>query len=298
MVNLELYRIFVVVANNKSITDAARDLNISQPAVTRHIKNLEEFLKVQLFIRKNNGIELTSEGLALYNQIKEPIDSLLGIKNKYSFTKTIKLGCHPVMLNTVFNNGLIRYYRENEKTRVDIKNSTTKNMLLKLENKELDILLLKEINLNYNKNKITYINLGMLNDVLVARYDSKFADKKITLEELKEQEIYLPYEDAITTINFLNSVGCELSEFKNAKNIIYNIRMQIIRETDSIGLVTKKFIEEEINAKTLRILNTDFELKPIRFGIYLNETNRSKEVDRFIEILKEEFKNTKEKNDE
>lgn len=59
MVNLELYRIFIIVAKNKSITSASNELRISQPAVTKHIKNLENELKVSLFRRNRYGMELT-----------------------------------------------------------------------------------------------------------------------------------------------------------------------------------------------------------------------------------------------
>lgn len=57
MPNLELYKIFLEVANEKNITRASEKLNISQPAVTRHIKNLESQLNLVLFNRtKRNGI--------------------------------------------------------------------------------------------------------------------------------------------------------------------------------------------------------------------------------------------------
>ena len=51
MINLELYKIFVFVAKEGNITKASEKLNISQPAVTKHIKNLEEQLGVTLFKR-------------------------------------------------------------------------------------------------------------------------------------------------------------------------------------------------------------------------------------------------------
>ena len=57
MANLELYKIFVEVAKEKSITKVGEKLNISQPAVTRHIKNLENELNMVLFNRtKRYGI--------------------------------------------------------------------------------------------------------------------------------------------------------------------------------------------------------------------------------------------------
>ena len=56
MVNLELYRIFVVVAKEMNITRASEKLNISQPAVTKHIKNLENELGTILFNRNKRNI--------------------------------------------------------------------------------------------------------------------------------------------------------------------------------------------------------------------------------------------------
>ena len=58
MINLELYKIFYVVAEAKNITKASEKLNISQPAVTKHIKNLESQLKTPLFIRTKKGVVL------------------------------------------------------------------------------------------------------------------------------------------------------------------------------------------------------------------------------------------------
>ena len=62
MINLELYRIFVVVANELNITRASEKLNVSQPTVTKQIKNLENLLNVTLFERSNIGMKLTSDG--------------------------------------------------------------------------------------------------------------------------------------------------------------------------------------------------------------------------------------------
>ena len=56
MINLELYRIFVIVAKEMNITRASEKLNISQPAVTKHIKNLENELGTILFKRNKRNI--------------------------------------------------------------------------------------------------------------------------------------------------------------------------------------------------------------------------------------------------
>ena len=58
-VNFELYKMFYVVANNKSISKGAEELMISQPAVTQSIKMLEGQLGVTLFVRTKKGVILT-----------------------------------------------------------------------------------------------------------------------------------------------------------------------------------------------------------------------------------------------
>ena len=73
MINLELYKIFVFVAKEENITKASEKLSISQPAVTKHIKNLEEQLGVTLFKRNKYGMELTDKGRELYKEVSESI---------------------------------------------------------------------------------------------------------------------------------------------------------------------------------------------------------------------------------
>ena len=58
MVNLDLYRVFYTVAKNGSLTKAAEELYISQPAVSQSVKQLENQLGVTLFNRTHRGMEL------------------------------------------------------------------------------------------------------------------------------------------------------------------------------------------------------------------------------------------------
>ena len=84
MIDLELYRIFVIVAKEQNITNATKILNISQPAVTKHIKNLENLLDMKFFKRANKGLFLTDLGKDLYKELEEPIKTIIAINNKYS----------------------------------------------------------------------------------------------------------------------------------------------------------------------------------------------------------------------
>ena len=82
-INFELYKVFYFVGEYKSITKTSEYLNVSQPAITKHIKKLENILNIKLIKKTSLGIELTAEGYKLYEKIKNPINNLLKIELKY-----------------------------------------------------------------------------------------------------------------------------------------------------------------------------------------------------------------------
>ncbi len=75
-INLEYYKVFYYVVRSGSITKAAQQLNISQPAASQEIKQLEQALGVQLLIRSSKGIRLTSEGEMLYSRVAPGLESI------------------------------------------------------------------------------------------------------------------------------------------------------------------------------------------------------------------------------
>ena len=68
-INLELYKIFYHVALNGSFTRAANELMISQPAISRSIKTLEEQLNITLFVRNHDGITLSKAGKKIFEKV-------------------------------------------------------------------------------------------------------------------------------------------------------------------------------------------------------------------------------------
>ena len=65
---------FLAIAREGTISDAAESLHITQPTLSRQIKELEDELGKQLFIRSNKKITLTKEGMLLRQRAKEIVD--------------------------------------------------------------------------------------------------------------------------------------------------------------------------------------------------------------------------------
>lgn len=97
-INLNLYRVFYYVAKEKSITGAAKRLYISQPAISKSLKKLEEELSVELFSRNLNGVELTEEGNILFAYVEKSLKSIKAAEVALSAFKNI-----PVKQNSTWN---------------------------------------------------------------------------------------------------------------------------------------------------------------------------------------------------
>lgn len=69
-------RAFVRTVEKGSITGAARDLAISQPAVTKHLRNLERHVNARLLERSNRAVRPTAHGLALYEASRSALASI------------------------------------------------------------------------------------------------------------------------------------------------------------------------------------------------------------------------------
>lgn len=289
MVNLELYRIFVAVAKEKNLTKASEKLNISQPAVTKHIKNLENQLQVILFKRNKSGMELTDKGQELFNEINNSVEALINAENKIRTNRNINLGSHVTMLSRMFGGCIAKYYKENPNSQIDVINETFNQMLLMLENQKLDIVFSKKIDEKiYDNKKIKFISLGYLHDIFIINTDSRYIGKTLTKEELKNEIIYTPKKTSITTIKLMETLELD-KERENIRNITYTTMLGILKNEDSIGIITKEYIKDELDEGKLSILKTDFELEPLEYGIYINIDNRFKELNDLIRIMEDEF---------
>ena len=285
MVNLELYRIYKIVADEENITKASEKLNISQPAVTKHIQNLENELGYKLFERNRRGLKLNELGKEIYQEIKESIKILENIEKKYGNDKIINLGTHITVFNKVLGKKLSEFYKKYPNVIVNIDRSDLAEQLVKLEQQELDIVVSKKDN-NYINDKIQFIKIMDLQDILVVNGKNNNFKKKVTLEDLKDKIIYMPRKSSITTKNFFDSIKNIKNNKIQFKNINYRTMMEILQYDFNIGLVTKEAFVDELNTKKLISLETSFEIKPIEYGIYINKKNKYRELNDFIRELK------------
>ena len=89
--NLSSYWIFYTVANAGNISKAAKELYISQPAISKSIQKLEDGLECKLFSRSSRGVVLTDEGRLLYDHVSEAFEALNEGEEKSSVSASLRL---------------------------------------------------------------------------------------------------------------------------------------------------------------------------------------------------------------
>ncbi|MEI3325016.1 MAG: LysR family transcriptional regulator [Thomasclavelia sp.] len=91
-IKLEQYKIFNEAATTLSFSTAARNLFISQSAVSQTISSIEKELQIQLFVRNSKGVTLTKEGKLLHQQIDQALALITGVENQLSNYHELKEG--------------------------------------------------------------------------------------------------------------------------------------------------------------------------------------------------------------
>ena len=236
-VNLELYRIFYVVAKNKHMTKASIELCISQPAISQSIKKLEDQLGGILFIRSNKGMELTEEGKMFYEYIKGSLDLIKTAENNFTHFKDlsqgeIKIGISTSLTKVILLNSLKKFHEDYPNIKINVKNELTKNLILDLQNGKLDFVIFNESNIK--ESNVSLKELKKLKQSFI--YNSKyfdFSNKVFNLSELNSLPLILQNKDS-NSRKYLDS-------FMGYNNVILNpylevVSQELLIEFTNIGL--------------------------------------------------------------
>ena len=231
-VNLELYRIFYVVAKHKHMTKASEELHISQPAISQSIKKLEDQLGGTLFLRSNKGMELTEEGKMFFEYIKGALELINNAENEFTSFKDlskgeIKIGCSTTLTKLILLDALKKFHFDYPNINFDITNDLTSNLINDLKLGKLDFVI-------FNESNIKETNLDL---------------KKV--RELKQGFIYNPlfFKDEINNFENLNNYPLILQkEESNSRKLLDYIALKNnVKLIPRMEVVSQELITEFVN---------------------------------------------------
>lgn len=293
-INFELYRIFYVVATVGNITKASQLLNISQPAVTKQIKNLEGQLGGDLFIRTKRGVILTENGKEIYNYIKQGMNCFNRAEMQFSNLKQLETGVIRIGISAELASYFLMSYLEEfhnlyPNIAIQIFSEPSKFLRKMIKKGQLDLLIAKELEVDEDIFDIERI--GYLHHCFVAsNHYSELKGKSITLNDLNSYPILLQQQPS-TTRTLFDSFCIKNNIEITSKLEIASITLMedFVRIGLGVGLVTREFAQRELEDGTIFEVNTEPKLPSTPFAlITLKDSFHSFGANKLMEMIIED----------
>ena len=274
MVNLELYRVFYTVAKCGSLTRAADELFISQPAVSQAIKQLEGQLGTPLFNRTHRGMELSDRGgKQIFDIVARALAELDEAENKLkeinsTATGTIRISASDTIFSYVVINKIAEYHEKFPDVKINLINCITTETLDLLKNNKCDIAFL---NLPVDDKDINLTSVIMpLHDTFVANKNyAALAEDVQPLKSMHDYPLLMLDQNTVTRkaiINFSHSIGVHLHPEVECGSL--ELMIQLAKNGVGIACVPKEYVRRELNDdKTLFEIRTDPALPARSIGI-------------------------------
>ena len=291
--NLSSYRIFYTVANTGNISKAAKELYISQPAISKSIQKLEESVGCKLFSRSSRGVVLTDEGKLLYEHVSEAFEALtLGEeKLKRSIELGVghlKIGVSSTLCKYLLLPYLKEFIRQNPHISISISCQSTNDTLKLLEDNKIDIGLIGKPE---NLKNIHFDFLEEIEDIFVAAKDY--------LRNLKARGIQKDHILQSSTLMLLdknNMTRQYIDDYLQENQIIIkdsidisdmDLLIDFARIGVGVACVIKNFVREDLENGTLVEIPLGFPIHKREVGFaYKTTTKPSKSLAEFIHFYK------------
>lgn len=251
MSNLEYYKVFYTAAYHASLTVAAKELSISQPAVSQTIKLLEEELGAKLFTRVSRGIRLTPEGELLYPFAEQAVKSVEQGERKLQEMLNldlgeVRIGASDMTLRFYLLPYLEIFHESYPAIKVNVTNAPTPATLELLSKGEIDF---GVVSTPFESGEnIQAIPVREIEDVFVAgRRFIAYKNRMLDLQELEHMPI-ISLEQRTSTRSYMDRFlwenGVTLQpEFELATS---DMIVQFALRNLGVGSVMKEFAREDL----------------------------------------------------
>ncbi len=255
---------FIEVARQNSVTRAADVLALTQPAVSKKLKELEDMLEVKLMERSKKGIELTQYGEvflkyagASVSALREGTDSLIQAQMKGSMH--ISVGVLPTVAASILPKAVLKFRTSGMDVTLNLISGPNSLLLGQLRVGELDLVVgrLAEPKLMTG---LSFQHLYSEIVTFVVRPDHPLLKKTpFSIEDIRHYNVIFPTKDSIIAVSverFLISQGVGVLPDR-IETISVSFGKEYIRQSDAIWVISRGVVEREINEGELRELPID-----------------------------------------
>ena len=276
MVNLELYRVFYTVAKCGSLTRAAEELYISQPAVSQSIKQLENQLGVPLFDRRHRGMELSAQGgKIIFDEVEKALELLQAAENRLSEIQssavgTIRIGASDTIFEYFLSDKIVDFHERFPAVKIELMADFTPDTIEKLKANRCDVAF---VNLPIMVDEELELegNCMRLNDIFVTGEKYKeLAGKKVSVSDLKKHPLILMDKNTVSRRsldNFLATLGIKVDAAIEVGS--WDLMKRLVRRGMGIGVIPREYAQGALADGTLYEVKTDPVLPARSIGMLL-----------------------------
>jgi DNA-binding transcriptional LysR family regulator len=274
-IDFEYYKVFYVVANSHTITEASKKLCITQPAITKTIQNLESQLNGNVFIRNKNGTKMTEEGKIFYNCIRPAIEQIYNAENE--FTNISKLDVGNIKIgtsNTILKYFLMKYLKDYSlkfpNINIAIEESYTPSLITMVKNGTLDLAIIYASDGDHKLDGLKIYNLKKLNYCLIGNEKyKKYSKDKVSFNDIKHENLIL---NTINPIQ-INLLGNEDDYEAHINLASHSLVYEFAKNGFGIGVAIKEFIQEDLENKSLYEIKLEENFQPLNLILITSKTN-------------------------
>ena len=248
---------FLDVCKTMNYTRTAENLNMTQPAVSQHIRGMEEFYGVKIFSYKNKKLELTNQGKYLKKHLETISHDVKYLQESVQKIKTrtkIKIGATLSIGEFYLPDRLSDFMNRNPKLDISLTIADTRELLFRLDNGDVDFILCEGY---FDKNEYAYklIKTEEMCIVCSAEYDIRNIK---ALKDLFEHPMLCRENGSGTREIFENYLHEYNYSFENFISVSEFTSPHLIKKLllDGLGIsvLYKTVVEKEIQKKLLKVI--------------------------------------------
>ncbi len=265
---LQQLKYVVTVAEKGTISEAAKELFLSQPSLTNALRELEEEMQINIFNRTNKGVAVSNEGYEFLGYARQILEQTKLLEEKYKSGKKHKIKFSVSAQHYSFAvNAFVDVIKEYDQEQYDftLRETQTHEIIqdVSLLKSEIGILYTCSTNETIimkliKQQELKYEELFLAKPHVFISYRHPLAQKEeITLKQLEDYP-YLSFEQGdYNSFYFSEEILSTLDRKKNIKvrdrATLFNLVIGLNGYTISTGIISKELNGENIIAKPLRV---------------------------------------------
>ncbi|MDO5418320.1 MAG: LysR family transcriptional regulator [Lachnospiraceae bacterium] len=289
--NLAQYKIFYEVAKAGNISKAAKELYISQPAISKAISKLEDSLNVNLFTRSSRGVSLTPEGELLFQYTQSAFQALdqgeLELKRIQEFNiGHLKIGVSNTLCKYILLPYLKTFIEQYPHIKITIESQATAKTITMLEQSTLDLGLVAEPSVHSG---LSFIPVMDIQDTFVS---TKSYLNNLYLREGSQADLFACANIMLLDQNNMTRHHIDGYMKENGlepKQILEVTTMDLLIEFSKIGLgvacVIKELVQKELDSGRLVEIPLESPIRKRTIGFAFRPNNPSTALKTFLEFL-------------